>query len=68
MMTYYAHNGSGPGYLAELIQPYRLEHQLNSASEDKLHIQRINIAFLAPDFSRLDDQPCGIQWPFPDSV
>ena len=36
IITCHAHNGSGPGYLAELIQPYRPGHEPRSANENKL--------------------------------
>ena len=44
IMLYRAHNGSGPGHLAELIQPYRPGRKLRSANENKLLTSRISIA------------------------
>ena len=42
IMVYRAHNGSGPGYLAELIQPSRPRREIRSANESKFHTPRIN--------------------------
>ena len=57
IMTYRAHNGSGPRYLAELIQPHRHGREFRSASANKFHYHASILPLLTPNVSRCRTNP-----------